>query len=1163
MSVLSRVAASFGAVIVLFVSHASAQPSDPIDLARGLRENGSADLAIEYLLDLAKKNPNPGTLSVIPLERARAKLELASGESDDRKRTALVTEAKADFDKFLASNATHPRRAEAALSLARLISVQAKGMVSKANKLTDDNARKTELLRARPVFQDAATRFGQAATEFGKQRGEVGLTPARLKQIDTELYQAQLDQAINLFELAFTFLRTDAKEAIERGATVKAAKELFKKLSGEDQTHPLCWVARAWVGECDRENTSLVDAQKTFDEVKQAATRMPTIAATGARTARFFELRGEYQKAFGEPNKAAAFRKAQGLIEQWLAEPQPRGTKPTPEVYAARYYLAKSKEQQARTFIKIDPMTMQPVLQGSARELLQGAEREYRRILEPENDYSSRATEDRTQVIRLLIGDPDKIVASQVNDFETGMMTAQVQLYKAVRTETEGERKSTAQKAVILYERIGQLPIPKDLSRDAADAQVNLVYAYILADRPYQAAILGEHLAKTTRAPAMASRAGLYAMQAYRQAAGKLDAQESQDRKSDLDRATKIGLMLDKQFPQDPNTDAARLQVAQQYLQSGRLLEAFDISARVGAGSTRAINARYLQSIAAYEILRPSNANEDGKPSLTAAQKTAVSKRILADLSNVPDLPASAAADDAKLATLVHLQLAEMHFLNGPAELAKAEQVTVTAAKKLTAFTELTADDKRELELRIELVRMRAVFGQALVAYQAGKFPETMAKIAPILAEARKTGAVAKVNAGESPLNTAAKRVDDFRRDRIIALAMQTRIREGAVDQIGDLLDILKKLGGSLSNSAVVLNQMLDGVRPQIDSLRKAGKTAEADALAQGIGKVLDKVAAEPDVKPPTLLVLGRGLRELGNYAKAIEFIKKVPAPADGSILKKRSAEFSEADAVIVDRYRRAQLELARAYRQDKKFVEADAVLKEPLGDKTTPGWANNNDFRREAIYLIEAKAAEADPQVAAKLWGEARNKWSEMAQQYLAPLRKLMAAKNDTKSAFVALLELKALPKHDSLPTKDDEIRKGLADPKPPAWVTELLSEKIKGPDGKLVENPTAIAYIDELKNTAHRMESQVKPFYHDYLFESIRCLTKANIQLTKTNPAALPAKLEALAKQMVALETANPDVNDAVKTRFADLLEEYPQLKEQYLKLGGKALLKPGPGA
>src|SRR5438128_1597139 len=99
-----------------FPSLAGAEPPNPFDLVRGLRENGLTDLAMEYLDREAGKNPSPEVQLILPLERGKVKLAVAEDESDDAERDKLVAEAQKDFRGFIQANSAqkHPRLAEAA-----------------------------------------------------------------------------------------------------------------------------------------------------------------------------------------------------------------------------------------------------------------------------------------------------------------------------------------------------------------------------------------------------------------------------------------------------------------------------------------------------------------------------------------------------------------------------------------------------------------------------------------------------------------------------------------------------------------------------------------------------------------------------------------------------------------------------------------------------------------------------------------------------------------------------------------------------------------------------------------------------------------------------------------------------------------------------------------
>jgi hypothetical protein len=1149
------------AALACFARPAFAQSADPLELARGLRENGMADLALDYLDDLAAKKPAPALAAVLPLERARAQLELAQREGDDAKRDALITQARVELEKFLSGNATHPRRPEAALTLARLVSAQAKSLLTKAYKLPDPAQVKAEKARARPIFQDAAKRFGQAAAAFAKQLDQANLTAARKRALTTDLYQAELDRATNQLKLADTYDTSgeaSADDRSARGKAVQQAEKLFKQLAEADEKHPLCWVARAWMGASQVEGGNQNAAQATFKSVTDAAKKVPA-AAAGARLVRFFEMQGEYLKALGQ-RTPTALRKAQTEVSQWLAEPANRSARPAPEVYAARYYLGRLALTQGELGVRRDKAGNITDVPSSAQTHLRRAIKDFGRLIEPANDYSDRAAEDRTLARRLLVGNADREPA-QIHTFEEAVMSAEVQMYKASReAKTPDERAKLMHKAIALYERADQLPVPKDAARDEVDAQVNRAFAYLAAGQPYQAAILGEHLAHTSRASGPAARAGLYAMQAYLQAATKLDVADRDGRKADRERAIQMAHYLDKQYPDDPNTNAARIQLGDLLRREAKYAEAFDVLSRVTPDSPRLGTARLMEGLAAFELLRPQPEGVANKSKLSAKEKAAIWRRVIADLTRAANVPTSASADDARIAVLLELQLAELYITEGAKGYPKAEQLALAAAKKTDTFTALSAADKQELKFRAEDTRVRAAWAEGMALYKAGKYSAVMTKMTPLLTAATKEGsAAAKVKPKDEAALAAAKRLDADRRDKLLVLALQTRLKEGAAgaDKMAGLFDLMKRLGGSLDASIEALTQLVHVIRPQLDELRKQGKADEADKLTRGVGQILDKVATEPGITPRVRMFLGRAMKDLGNYDKAVAVLQKIPTPAAAELAKK-PADLDEKNRMPVLVYRGSRLELAQTYRRAKKFDDAAKTLREAMGTKEKPGWAAKAiDFRKESAYLLEDRAeAATDPMEAMKLWGEANDKWRQLEAEILGPWRKLMAGKKDNRSAMIALLDLKQLPPSDLLPKDGTEIRTALSASKPPQWLTKLIVERVPDKDGKLQPNPVAKEYAEQLRNTVNRMEAQVKPMHFDRFYDHARCLTRANATMLKDKPTELDRRMSAIAQQIQDLQTANPDLPEETKAKFTTLMEQYPPLKQAYANLG-----KPNP--
>src|SRR5262249_15017449 len=104
---------------------------------------------------------------------------------------------------------------------------------------------------------------------------------------------------------------------------------------------------------------------------------------------------------------------------------------------------------------------------------------------------------------------------------------------------------------------------------------------------------------------------------------------------------------------------------------------------------------------------------------------------------------------------------------------------------------------------------------------------------------AAKTGADGKPvdEEGElGELTAAADKLDKYRRDALLVLALQGRVRGGQADQAAELVTLLRKLGGSLEANAQTLATLTRTVRDQSAELRKKGQAGEADKLAAGVG---------------------------------------------------------------------------------------------------------------------------------------------------------------------------------------------------------------------------------------------------------------------------------------------------------------------------------------
>ena len=1113
---MPRVCSSLAALL-LAAGGASAQelpPPSPVDLVRGLRESGMPDLAVEYLADLAVKPP-ADVAAVLPLERAKCLLDLANLETDETVRAGVIADAKAEFDKFLKAAPNHPRRAEAAVALARLLTLEGKARLQLAKKHTDPAKRKAEAALARPLFDTAAKQYGTAAAGLEKLAAADGLAPARKTELVREWLQASLDRGINLYLLADSYIDPQDKEVDARSQAAQDALKAFRTVWQADAAHPVSWTARAWAGETLylRGDPTLADDQlrRVIEEARRATTTPG--AAAGLRMARFFQLRQQFVDKQNDPIGRQQVRDA---CLGWLRDyPSAR---PTAETYAVTYYLGSVLLNEG---LKKENLLVERVaakkpgeppeervvgVKADALRFLRDADAQFRKVVRTDNEYTDRAARQRARAVRWLIGDPDRPPAAFAT-FDDCYMAALVQMDRLRDTPPE-QRPAVAGKMVALLERGRELPVPPESVRDATAAALVLAEAYTAAGRPHRGAVLAEGVARTSRNPTQAIRAALIALAGYKAASGSADADA---KAADRDRMLALCGFAEKLAPADPLTDGLRMEYGVLLSQAGRGQDMFEAFARIPARYPKFALARLYEGVAAYELTRPRGASEPPTDALSPEKKAEVYKRAVADLSAVPVPPKNAAPDDAATFVRLRLQLAQLHIAAGPAGYPLAEKTAADAVKVAGELPTLPPDEKPRLLMRAEILRTKAVFGQGWPLYEQGKFAAAADRFAPLLAEMVKGGPAAKPDLqGETA--EVAKQLDAERIRLVLVPTLNARIREGAVDKAGQLLDQLKAFGGDLATTARVVQQGIATIKPTVDTLRKEGKDDEATKLVTAVSGLVNKLAAEKNVPPEVRFNLGRAFKDLGELGKAVELFAQLPPPEDKAFLpgdpkatppenepaeakKKREAAF-EANKSAAALYRLAQLELLRCHRLARQLDKCDALLDDILGKDRKGGWGQKfPDFRRETLYLAEAKASEAKtPKEAIPHWNTAIRGWLGWANEYKAVI--------------------------DNLKAKPDD------------------------PDEKV--------------NEVRKRKEALKPAWHDLMSEYYRCSVDAQAAINKSDPAKLAATLGTQAGRILDFEKGNPALAPAVRLRLFTLMETYPELKEAYTKAGGTESLK-----
>ncbi len=1230
--------------LALCAAPSAAQPPSPVELARGLRENGQFDLALQYIKELEGQPLSPEDKATLALERAKCLLEASEDEIDAGTREGMISEAKEGLEVFLRAP-NHPRRVEGLLAQAKLTALDAREQLNRARKIdipiaeTDaekpaqeaaEERQKAEAQKAVPMFLLAAKRYKEASELLRAKLDDPALTPATRKALEREAFEADLASGITQFNTAEAYIpqhRLDSKDKDARNAFLEAAKETFGKFEKADKTdkgvstNRTVWMARAWIAEVTYEQDDFNTAAQKVAEILKA----PVVEADeGKRLARFFALRRNYLLAMKPGTPLAQVNASETELRGWLLQYR---TRKVPEVFAVKFYLARVFERQAYIAWQIKDPAKPPALTATARGKFEAAEREYRELAQTDHDYTARANRNRMQVVRRLLGAADQSPAAYTT-FERAQMASLIQMSNMFAEEAKKEpdpAKIEAARAatIALLERARELATPADNQADVVNALLQLIYFYHLADQPYNAAVLGEHVARTIKSTGgKAAHAGLLGVNGYISASARMRADPTASEKeladraaaraTDRRRAEALARFLDQRYPNDQATDAARYRLASLLTDDKRPLEAFEVLTRVRPAYAGITSVRLLEGFLAAQII--------GLKDVDPAKKLEVYKRAVTDLAKTPRPVTVAPKEEVRGYLSARCRLASLMFSQARVdpkaeETAPGHNLAMDIAKEvfdlIPTFDNLFVvegekkDGPKKLNLDgIEMtilaqdVRARALYLRGRALIDAGNLDEAAKWLDPAIAEIEKGGSAITAEmkgwgasgdeadaAHKARILDLAGRVDKTRVEVLLA-GFRLRTRQGKLPDANAILDTVIRVGGTLEENLPVLEALGRETAGKMIVLKKEGKVKEATELGAGLAILLKKIIDAPKLSTQQLLFVGQMLVAVGEHDKAIETLRKVPEPEfkewrtaapdrwpgqlaelkkkmeaiENALIKtlppedqQRAADEAERADVVAQKvvpalknkdkddytalqqeraeldkkikalpmgllqrypsqirdYAVAQLNIARALRESKRFSDAEKMLQEILGAPDKPGWGSGRLYFRKELALVyeDRGASAADVKAANGEWGKALREWTTLFN-----IQRARASK---------------------LPPPAKPLDATATDEQKQEW---------------------------EEKEKRRQVEAaQVRNDFADAYFETQRCLIKANQQLVK-DPARLTKTMDDVAKHCVDMEKQlKPEEWDPeVRNRYADLLRETPALMASYKNQGGKLFLE-----
>lgn len=1031
LSIMRRIFFSL-ALPLFWASASSAQVASPLELVRGLRGAGLTDLALERIQELKAK---PAGLTadeqkILGLEVARTRIEQANQETEDGKRVALLAQAKSEFEAFTKANPTHPLAAQAQMEIARLISINAKGLLSKGRRLESKEARALEFSKVRPEFDKAIAQYTGAVTTIENQLKKLDPKDANAIELARSLQQALLDSAILRYEKSKTFVGEG--EGAKQSEEILKAQKAFESIANKYTGTPSGYLASVWQTQCDYEILDPAKASKSITDFI-IANRSNRDAADAVRQAQYFKIEHIDRAETKNPLNQKLLVELEAT--EWLKRyPEYRNSR---EGLRVRFlYLGLAKQDRAKSGVKYDAKTGRASsITSESRVLLEAANKIYGEIAESDNEYSERASTYRLKNMVALLdaaGAGKETPVTAIRTLEQGYLAAQVQQARIYQMKEKPEaspkmnlddpkdapkgkepapkgkepapkgkdpapkveakpfdpkapveltEKERVKLAIAYLERGLSMVTAKDSPRDILNAQLLLALFLREEDRYIEAAVLCEGLARNNPKMSRAAFAAQIGVDSYNSALAKLKGSENKSDDSvnaDLTRLKGLAEFADKNWPTEPPTDGVRQSLAFYQQQEKNFEASWDTLNRVSNTYQNIYQVRWAQGLAMFNLVNPTTANpkqyreELQKNITTHSARWVQTINVLEALAEPPP-----SVDPAKGAFYVYAKtlLAQLYFMGS--DYNKCEAVVKAATTSIGKITTFDPAKRAELISEARVQYYRSLSGRAAEFIKAKEFAKVGETLEKDIAEISKELTAAPP---ESP-SGAFIRMQGAQRNLLIS-TMISFVQDKKVDKASELLSVLQK-GGKPEDTVAVMRQLVLSIRVQIDGLKKEAKTDEAKELSDSFASFLDKLATEPAKLPnSTILFLGDSYGSIDQHAKGIALLEAGLAKPFTNT-GKTPAEIEEQDKANTAFRRNSQFALARSLRLaagEENFKKATALMREIVGDpiaaKAPPrGWGYSNiAMRKEYIYLLEDQ----------KLWNSAINNWVRLAKEFV-----------------------------------------------------------------------------------------------------------------------------------------------------------------------------------
>ncbi len=462
----------------------------------GLQERGYFDTALDYLEWLRRSHSCPEELKKTwRYEAGKIHLMAALASQDMKYRVEYLDRARQQFDEFLKEHSGHAFAQDAKLQLGNILVERAKIKREQANKPTTKPEEKTKLIQeAQSHLEEAYEVFRELERYFTNKRAEYGKVvdpkwPEKKKQEFEEVVRNMAMARIYLATVDYELAQTYDKKSAEYKKKLTEAAETFGRIASQFKDWLAGLYALYWQARCYKE---MGDVKKAMDICRDLAAQPDDPKPFRNIKNKAFILELEILR------DAKKFSEVWKKVEEWLGTARP-DEEASAEGLTIRFYGAEAGEEILKQQKK-DPKIYATVrdyyryvaryegphqipARVRLRELGQGQVQVS--SYEEARDYGRAALEEL-----------------QAADLELRLSASQGGLEEKKKQELEQRIQSAQEEAKMYFTQALQLAAGlaperrKELLDELNTLRYYLAYLNYLSDDLYEAAILGEFLAR-------------------------------------------------------------------------------------------------------------------------------------------------------------------------------------------------------------------------------------------------------------------------------------------------------------------------------------------------------------------------------------------------------------------------------------------------------------------------------------------------------------------------------------------------------------------------------------------------------------------------------------------------------------------------------------------